>query len=270
MIEYNITHIYYYEPEEIKMWKRSLRKYNRITYRKRFLCPICDQYTLHIEHDAYAECEECGNLHQCDIDLLVKENNFQGYYTLDDLNELFINIDSEANKQLKSTLLRNVNLMPAQVFNVKERNEIIDLFLISTKFDELLDDASIQYFRIHPDRESGINTSINDNEYWFNLIEDAHFFANNVLLGIIFYEYGTVKGTEYLKLRKLSPVFSGNFFITNCVFSCTSAWERVINILCLLFNVAYDTIPKNNTFDKLYNKLKKVPEFKNSNMYLWS
>lgn len=55
------------------MWQQNLRQYNRMTYRKKFLCPNCNEYTLHIELDRYAECEECGPILECNINSIIKQ-----------------------------------------------------------------------------------------------------------------------------------------------------------------------------------------------------
>lgn len=251
------------------MWKRMVRKYNGLTYRKRYKCPKCNNYTLHIEHDEYAECKECMHVSDININDIIEKNDYQGYYTSEDLEELFDSIEEKANREIENLMLENGKMSKIGIFSEEEYKRIIKQLLISVEFDDLLDDTTIKYFRRHPERELRNNSGINDMEYWFNLLEDAHFFANKSLLGVIFYEFGTFKGSEHLKVNEKSPVFSGNFFITNSVFLCMSAWERVINLLSMLFNVSYDEVkPQNNTFKELYDKLKKIEEFKANDIYI--
>ena len=243
------------------MWKKDLReKYERITYRKRYKCGSCDEYSLHIEHDSFAECETGYHdiISEQRIFKIVKQDDFDGFYTLDELKESFFQVDDKANEIMM--ILRKMNKQDT-IYSKKQVENINIFFEKSWNIDELLDDYSIKYFREFPERENRDNVSeLNNQEYVLSLIEDAHFFANKSANELVLFEYG-------IKNDKDRITYSGRFFINNSIFHVVASWERIINILAILYNIPYDKRKmKNNSFTKLHEKLRKNEKFKETNI----
>lgn len=244
------------------MWKNNLRKnYERKTYRKRYKCPKCDEYTLHIEHDSFGECENWGDdiNSEEEISKIVKKDDFDGFYTSEEIKESFFDIDEDANGIM--TMLRN-RVKHDSIYSKKQVKGINEFFEKSWNIDELLDDYTIKYFRKFTEREKRDDVhGLNNEEYILNLIEDAHFFVNKAVNEMVLFEYS-------LKYKENIIIYPGTFFLSNCNFHIISSWERIINILSIIYDIEYDINNlKNNSFSRLHKKLRKNNKFQQSGIY---
>lgn len=69
--------------------KRLLDQLNDGHY-KRFKCPECDEYSLHIDSFTFAECEEgCMIKDENIISQILDTDDFEGYFTDEDLQNNF-------------------------------------------------------------------------------------------------------------------------------------------------------------------------------------
>jgi hypothetical protein len=58
---------------------------------RRYLCPECGKYSLHIKHESFAECENgCFITDSTIIDKLITDKNFDGLFSEEELTYHFI------------------------------------------------------------------------------------------------------------------------------------------------------------------------------------
>ena len=235
------------------MWKKQWQKYPGLVYRKRFKCPKCTQYSFKIEHDYFGECENgCFINDENIISEIIRQDNYNGYYTLEEIDDYFINIDQECNKILSEIQLP----IEEKIYSKEEVLLINNLFGKSLYIDDLLDDFYIYNIRFNKQIE---NTDMDNKRYLLNLIEDAHFFVNQALNELILYEHFSLNNSPYF--------YSGRFALNNACFHTIMAWERSINILAILYSIALDNNIKRNSFNNIYSKLKKDADFRKTTLY---
>lgn len=58
---------------------------------RRYRCPECGEFTLHIKHEGFAECENgCFINDPAAIDKVIEDKDFEGTFTEDELKYNFI------------------------------------------------------------------------------------------------------------------------------------------------------------------------------------
>ncbi len=58
---------------------------------RRYLCPECGQYSLHIKYESFAECEHgCFITNPEAIDQIIDNKDYNGKFTEEELNYNFI------------------------------------------------------------------------------------------------------------------------------------------------------------------------------------
>ncbi len=84
--------------EGVYMWKKMMRSMPSLTYKKKFRCPKCKEYTLLVLHDSACECEN-----DCDLDTfyenkvseIISQNDFSEFYTSNEIIENFIEMNDD-------------------------------------------------------------------------------------------------------------------------------------------------------------------------------
>ena len=124
------------------MWRKYMRSYENLTYRKKYRCPICDEYKLNIIHDHALQCEnECENEHEDELDIkkIINENDFFKYYELKDIKDLFYEAPKDINnifnkitdEQLLHSPIKQSKPQPREIQAIHER--ALELGKIRTK-----------------------------------------------------------------------------------------------------------------------------------------
>lgn len=239
------------------MWykiKNNFMSYGGMTYRKRYLCPECGQYSLKICTDSSVECEDGDQLELSreEIKNLIEKDNFSGYYTSEEIKKKFYFDEQDFKKMLLECC---VEYNPKSVFTKKENAMIDKLKDEFLEIDSLLDDVFIEFERHRVNLEERTDI-IKDFEILFSLIEEANYMFDLAVTNIILYDY-----TMFAEPKEY--YFSGRFFIHNSVFYIVGGWERLINSLAILFGINYDEDNEKNTTQKLYTKMKKGNCFEN-------
>lgn len=71
------------------LWQKGLNDPDIVI--RRYFCPQCDKYCLHIKHESFAECENgCFITDSEEIDKLIEQKDFKGMFTEDELRYNFI------------------------------------------------------------------------------------------------------------------------------------------------------------------------------------
>jgi hypothetical protein len=244
------------------MWQKMFRdKYPSKTYRKRYKCPECQDYTLHIEHDSFAECEEGCEFISSELLIfeIFEEDDFSGYYITEEIKEAYIDIEENVQDILNSV---RKGAKYKSIYSPKQIDRMNKSFEKSVGIDELLTDFDIKYFRKYPKRKTQIESlGLNDIEILLDLIEDTHFFINKTLNELVLFEFAVDRFDD-------RRTHSGWFFLYNSKLHTIGAWERVINVLAILFGVEYDNDNmRENSFWGLHSKLKRNEEFKGTNAF---
>lgn|GEM_PF-1660975 len=230
------------------MWQNMFRtKYPALAYRKRYRCPDCSEYTLHIEHDWYAECEDgCESIELAEVIFgIYEDNNYEGYYTTAEIKELFWDVDETVEETMDAVRRQN---RTESLYTPDQIDRMNRLFVQSAHIDELLTDYIVHYYRVCPELENN-RSALNDRDIVLNLIEDTHFFVNKALNELVLYEYGVDQFDN-------EKTHSGRFFFNNLKFHIVCSWERMITLLALLFDVEFSAHKKyENSFNALLKKL---------------
>ena len=71
------------------LWQKGLTDPDIMV--RRYQCPQCSSYTLHIKHESFAECESgCFIIDSAEIERIIESKNYEGVFTEDDLKYNFI------------------------------------------------------------------------------------------------------------------------------------------------------------------------------------
>lgn len=232
------------------MWKKMFRSRSSLSYRKKYKCPECNNYSLYIIHDEACECmNDCCCNDNIDIFKTMKENDFCGYYTSQELKDSFYINDEECNKIFKNITINNtLNLL-----SVNEKQKVESFFETTSKIDERLDDIVVDYLNFSNLKETQKLTPFG---YIINMIEDIHFYINLCCKDIVLFNYGV----EYASRN----FYSGRFFYNNAVEHLFQANERSYVLLGILYGFNFNTDLSTNKTYKIEKFLKKDVNYKNS------
>lgn len=237
------------------MWRKILRSEESLNYRKKYKCPVCKEYSLRIIHDLACECE-----HDCDVEdnsnkeikKIIENNDFKGYYTLQDIDNLFNKIDNNKVNKLFKKITDDPLL---KGMSDEQKNEIENLYSKTIKIDSLLDDVTVKYKNKYCIKECDDLTSFS---YVINLVEDVHHFLNLAWndIGLFYYGSNLVKEKFYTE----------RFFFDNCVDHISASEERIYVFLGIYYDFKFSTNLSVNRTMKIKQYLKTQRDFKNSEM----
>lgn len=230
-----------------------MRTMQSLTYRKKFKCPKCGKYSLHIIHDYACECEnECDltGYNSQKIKKISIKNNFDGYYTAQEIENNFWEIDDSIinscfNKVTDDPLL--IKMSP------KQKERIDSLYKKTVEIDETIDDIVVKYFMANSIKNGSELTPFS---YIISLIEDIHHFLNISCNDLILFYYGIELANSHF--------YSGRFFFNNCIDHIAEADERIYVVLAIYYNYNFDEVLKNNRTFTIKNYLRKNLEYKSS------
>lgn len=235
------------------MWRKNMRSHQSLTYRKKYKCPVCNEYSLHLIHDSACECEnECGvdYYEKLAIESIISKNDFEGYYTLKDIDDLFYEIDND----LINRMFRKITEDPLlKGMSDKQKNEIEILYSKTIEIDSQLDDVTVKYMNKHNIKESDELTSFS---YVINLVEDIHHFLNLAWNDICLFYYGSNLVKE--------KFYTERFFFDNYVDHISASIERIYVFLGIYYDYNFSTNLSNNRTINIKQHLKKHSNFINS------
>lgn len=225
------------------------RQYNSLNYRKRYKCPECKDYALYLIHDKACECKNDCNTDAFNINQIMNNNDFCGYFTSQELKETFYINDEECNNLFKKITTNNT----LQLLSDSE-NKIIELFFQKTgEFDDRLDDIMVDYLNYNNLKYPQDLTPFG---YIINLAEDIHFFINLCCKDVVLFNYGVEFASKHF--------YSGRFFYNNAVEHLFLSDERIYVILGILYGFSFEEeLSRNKTF-KIEEFLKKDSNYKSS------
>lgn len=235
--------------------ERAYNVHNGLQHRKRFKCPICGQQMLAIENELHYNCINKCILTRKQINSILEKNDYQGYFTTEQMEKSF-GYDYSYKPRVNFKNLKN---------SFYTENELLKLDQISfnTKiFNNLLDDISIYYFSIYPERES-TKRELNHFEYLMNLIEDINVSLNRIskdfmLIDIAYQARNSVKSQNMM--------FSINYYYFNLSQHFYECNERIILCLGILFHITFHTEAKKNNKSYIIKELKKNDLYKKSDI----
>ena len=119
------------------------------------------------------------------------------------------------------------------------------------EIDNFLSKMVDYYKRLYPSRSTKEKrTNLNDIEYIFNLLEDAHFFINKGLSEVTLFEFKCLN-TDYKNIQ--SPIF----FINNSIMSTLCSWERIVALISIIYKIELDDDIRKNTIKQNLKKIRK-------------
>lgn len=233
------------------MWRKNMRSHQSLIYRKKYKCPVCNEYSLHIIHDLVCECENECDVDYCDkmeIESIISKNNFEGYYTLQDIDNLFYEIDNDS----VNRMFRKITDDPLlKGMSDKQKKEIENLFAKTIEIDSQLDDITVKYMNKYKIKESD---KLSTFSYVINLLEDIHHFLNLAWNDVCLFYYGSNLVKE--------KFYSERFFFDNCVDHISLATERIYVFLGIYYDFNFDSNLSNNRTINIKKYLKKHSDFK--------
>ena len=229
------------------MWTNQFRSKPSMEYRKKYRCTKCQEYTLYVINDNKCVCKNHCDTYDIDIKNIMKKNDFNKYFTTEELKNSFSNYDEKANNILEKCL---VDTRP-YVINTQQINKLYKLEKRAHNTYEILDDLASIYknkYEVNPN-------NINDFAYMINLIEDINYFIIRCLNDIILINYGIKYADQHFK--------SGRFFYNNAIDHLFLANERIYILMGIIYKYKFDKkLINNNTFI-IKSHLKNCNQFQN-------
>lgn len=241
------------------MWRTCLRKQEKVVYRKKYKCPICNNYCLKIIHDTAFECQNNCNVQNLKIDTIITENNFQGYYTSQDIKNNFSEssfdiLNSEFKKITDDELLYT---MPQE-----QKISIENLFNQISLVEEKMADSAVEFLNKNKLQDVWDVSPVG---YIIELIHDIHFFLDICSKDIIFFYYAMgLYEIQHETLDKGETFYSTIFFFDNAVNHILFSEERIYVLLAIFYDYEFDKNLSENRTHKIKKFLKNKDEFKNS------
>lgn len=235
------------------MWEKMLRKSPSLEYRKRFKCPRCAEYTLLLIHDDMCECAngcDTDNITATEIEKIKKENDFNGYYTQQDINDLFATDYEMIEETCQQILIKPVTF----IVKNRENEKIIDLFFRTDEIDRMLDDVAVKYMNHYEINELKDFQPYN---YLFTLVEDMHYYLNLTCKDIYLFDLSVSD-----ELPHKEYMYSGRFFGNNAIDHLFQAYERMYVILGLINGFAFSNDLSKNRTHRIHDYLKKQENYK--------
>lgn len=234
----------------------NLIEQNKI-YNRRYRCHNCGEYNLHIDSYDIADCEEGCSFQGIEfITSVLRSNDYNGHFTKKDIEENFLDVNELVKKHYKD--LYDGFIKKDSVYTKRELKDIENLTLEYINLQKSLDIFSEKYFMKFPHMRNA--SSLDDLGYIVNMLEDIGVFLKEASLELQLYDKAVVN------LNK-SNFYSGRFFLANCIWKVVASWERIINILAIIFDITYENDYKKNSFRSLYDKLKANNDFKITLVY---
>lgn len=230
------------------MWRKYMRSYESLTYRKRYRCPICDEYKLNIIHDSALQCEnECELSYEelsCkeEIKKIIDGDDFCKYYELNEIKDLFYEVSDKINNIFPK--ITDEPLMKSM--SDKHKEEINELFNRCINIEEQLDDRFVK--KANKNLFNG-NEKSDQFVQVTNLLEDISYFLNLAWRDIcLFY-----CSTELVK----ENFHTESFFFYNCIDYITFSVEKIYLLLGIYFDFNFSNkLSENKTF-KIKKFIKK-------------
>lgn len=223
--------------------------------RKRFKCPVCNNYTLWIKKDQIVECENGCNPNRNQIKTTTSKKNYSGYYTTQELKEQFgydnsLWPDITWNKESRC-LYRKKQLEKMNRLMHRDRN-----------INDTLHDLSITYYRAHPEKAI-TERELNHYDFMFNLTEDIAVSLNRMTKDFFLMNASYQTAEFALEELRLFPL---SYYYFNLSQHLYETIERIIVWLALLYAVPFHQSRKDNTFVYLNKELKKNENYKKSGL----
>lgn len=229
-----------------------MRSYENLTYRKKYRCPICDEYKLNIIHDHALQCEnECENEHEDELDIkkIINENDFFKYYELKDIKDLFY----EASKDINNIFNKITDEQLLQSMPDKQQKDINELFNLHINIEEQLCDMVVK---------TRNKNWFNENEksaqflYLEKIFEDISYFLNLAWKDICLFYCSTELVEEKFHTE--------SFFFYNCIDYIAFSVERIYLLLGIYFDFNFsEKLSENRTF-KINKFIKQCDGYKNA------
>lgn len=237
------------------MWEKMFRTKDIWVYRKRYKCPMCKEYTLHIIHDNACECEKmfCEINQMLNVEEIIQKDDYAGFYTSEELKDNFFNIEDEVNVILKELGFTKPGFSSS--YDDKMNESLNILFHRCTEFDEKFTDVVINLKRKRIVKEGMKMDSLG---YIINLFEDLHTFINLTCKDLSLFDFALSEVSRRF--------FSARFFMYNCIEHFSLAFDRIQVLIAILFDYPFKRdihVDRNVNFEKYF---KKQDSYKNSNI----
>lgn len=238
------------------MWRKMFREHQNLTYRKKYKCSECNEYSLNIEYDLELQCEngcDLSDFDEADIADIISNNDFKGYYIAEELNELFYKLDyNEMNRNFGLGKITDDPLLKGM--SKRQKNEIEWFFEKSIEIDSKLDDVTVKYMNANNIKE---NSELTPFSYVIHLVEDMHHF-----LYLAWNEICLFYCASNLSEKKF---YTERFFFDNCVDHISFVVDRMYVFLGIYYDYSFKDELSKNTTDRIKSDI-KCTEYKSSDI----
>ncbi|MFB0845273.1 YecA family protein [Paenibacillus oleatilyticus] len=235
------------------MWKKMFRSRVSLDYRKRFICPECGSNSLYIIHDSACECENGCDGSLINIHAILRNDNFDGYFTSAYIREHFWVDDEKMNQMLAGIIEDN----RYKLLSNSEKQKIKTfLFNRTSRIEEKLDDLVVEYLNANTLRK--VPSEMTVFGYLINLLEDMHFFMNLCCKDLALFNCGILFASKQF--------YSGRFFYNNAIEHLFLANERLYVILGILYNYNFDDDLSLNKSYKIEKYIKDSTNYRDSDI----
>ncbi|SFF12124.1 hypothetical protein [Trichococcus pasteurii] len=234
------------------------KKINPMTYRKKFRCASCNDYSLFITdrfyNGMYIECSNGCEVLESKFLGIIEENDYCGFYKTEEIKanfHYFDVIEESAEVLFKYKLIGS----PYEGFSKKQQRYFQNIQNHTFNYNNKLDDLAIVYMG-----ENNLN-EIEDMPspfgYIFSLIEEIEYIRVQIIKNLVMYKFVEKHNNHPLTIR---------FLMANNFEYIIQIDEKMIVLLGILSNYPFESDLKKN---KSHSILKHVKQnaTKISNLY---
>lgn len=222
-----------------------VEKINPMTYRKKFACPVCSEYTLFITNrfyirKHYAECSNSCEVLDEEVSDILEKNQFNGFFKTSDIESGFyyFEILNELKPKIIDTRLDR--------FSNKQKEKIDNMAQIDFGYNNQLDDLVIEYMEAN--KLDDIDKSPSSFSYIMSLVEEIGSIRSQIVKNLFM--------IKFVEENNNRP-FTFRFFMCNNFDYLVQIDDKMIVLLGIFSEYHFDEELINNKSNRILKHIKR-------------
>lgn len=179
-------------------------KMNPMTYKKKFKCEYCNDYSLFItdryNYGMYIECSNGCEVLEANILGIIEKNDYSGFYTTEEIRENFFYFDV-IKKNEEWLLKKNIVDPLYEKFNKNQQKAFQDIQNRTFNYNNNLDDLVIKY--MEENNLDDIENTPSAFSYIISLIEEIEYIRVQIIKNLVLYKFVERHNNQPLTIRFL-------------------------------------------------------------------